>query len=170
MNTCRGSYSSSEFFLQQPAHIYLLHLYKGKKNVLCGLLFEKTVYLKFVSSRSSQAWRSSGVQARPVGSEKGGRMMWWCALGVWVGADAFLQGVCTLTGRTVSSTLLGLQSASSSWPYTTLVTGGSSLDPLAFCRSVHHYYTLCPGKVVLQICSLGKSCIGVNDIVISKLE
>ena len=150
---------------------YLLHLYKGKKKLLSmDFSLKKTVCLKFISSRPSQTWRSSGAQARPAGSEKGGRRMWWCMLEAWVGADVFLQGVCTLAGRTVSGTLLGFQSASASWPYTALVTGGSSLGPLAFCRSVHHYYTLCAGKVVLQMCSLGKSSIGVNDIVISKLE
>ena len=42
MHTCRGSYSSSEFFLQQPVHLDICYICtKGKKIVIYGLLFEK---------------------------------------------------------------------------------------------------------------------------------
>ena len=45
------------------------------------------------------------------------------------GGGCVLQGVCAHTERMVCGTLLGFQSASASWPYTALVTAGSSLDP-----------------------------------------
>ena len=79
------------------------------------------------------------------------------------GGGCVLQGVCAHTERMVCGTLLGFQSASASWPYTALVTAGSSLDP-------RHSAQVSPITThYVQICSLGKSCIGVNDIVISKL-